>query len=194
MKLQLPPTQRALLQELIARAPVEKRARILEVRVAEPNNNETQASCLVAVTPHRAESSVSLVMTLGALSGHLFIAAVDESPDEVADVMATIESYDARRKRLEPNDCVPIGHQFLHGKGRVAAQILEIEEEGPLKGIPRILEVNDKKYHCLWVVFLSPEEYALRMREGTIGLVEAFERTGRDMVRLDPRGQSAGDE
>lgn len=187
MKSQLPLARRVLLQGLIFRAPVEKRARILEVRVAEPDNNGSHASCLVAVMPHRNDPSVSVVATLGVLSGHLFIAVVDESPDDVADVMATIESYDARRRRLVPNDCVPIGHQFLHGKGRVAAQVLEIEAEGPLKGVPRILETNDKKYHCLWVVFLSPEEHALRMRKGAIGLVEEFERTGRDMVRLDPR-------
>ena len=174
----LPDSQFQLLMEFAKQSPVLKKPQVVNFRV-----DQVSTPVFAAILPHAHQPSISVVVGLPARSPHCFVSVVDTAnASAVASAIAVLEGIDASDAANE-GSCVPLELPLLLEKGVVAAQVLEIAQVGPLVGFPRFLQVADRRLHCLWVVWLSSDEYEVRASQGLKELLYRFD-SGRDLVGL----------
>jgi hypothetical protein len=162
-----------------ARVPVSARARCWRCEVT-----PGAPPALVASAPLTASPGAALVFTLGAVSGRIVATLTDGDAVKVGALLAHAEHAAPAGDTIR---VLPLDDPYLAANGRAGLALVPPSRGRWFRDLPDAIRFDADVRQVSMATFLSPRELREAQADGAAGLVAAFERGERDLVRVASR-------
>lgn len=127
---------------------------------------------------------IKLVFNVPLQTATIFVSATDGDADLLGVVIANLEEQERKGRRMTIGSVIAFSASRLGEAGVAGVVLLEPSTLNLLCHLPVQLDVDNKSYRFLLVVYLSAAELKLWQSEGFDALMPHFDTIERDVVAL----------